>query len=120
MTANVFGDLPGSLDYISGSYHAFGNNGTTPEGTSTNQGTNTSINDIIGNGSLSVSTVLHAMNKSLGSDHLPIITELHDRSTRAFDFIACTPWRPRPDSSPAHNRIPIPVSRDAKRSQYVD
>jgi hypothetical protein len=76
MTANIFDDVPGNLDYVAGSYHAFGNNGTTPEGANVdNPGVNTSLNDIIGNGSLSPSQVLAAMNGSIGSDHLPVVAD---------------------------------------------
>jgi autotransporter-associated beta strand protein len=76
MTGNVYNDATGNLDYISGSYHAFGNNGTTPEdGNTDSPSTNTSLNDIVGNGPLTPTTVLGAMNKSLGSDHLPVVAD---------------------------------------------
>jgi autotransporter-associated beta strand protein len=76
MTGNVYNDATGNLDYISGSYHAFGNNGTTPEdGNTDSPSTNTSLNDIVGNGPLTPTAVLGAMNKSLGSDHLPVVSD---------------------------------------------
>jgi endonuclease/exonuclease/phosphatase family metal-dependent hydrolase len=76
MTANVINDVPRNLDYITGSYHAFGNNGTiTESGNIDNLTLNTSLNDIIGNGSLTPSQVLAAMNNSQGSDHLPVVAD---------------------------------------------
>jgi autotransporter-associated beta strand protein len=73
MTYNVFSDAPGVLGYINNSYHAFGNNGTTPYAGSVNSGSNTSLNDLVG--PLSASTVKAAENKSIGSDHLPVVAD---------------------------------------------
>jgi autotransporter-associated beta strand protein len=76
MTGNVYNDAAGTLNYISGSYHAFGNNGTTPEdGNTDSPSTNTSLNDIVGYGPLSTTTVFNAMQKNLGSDHLPVVAD---------------------------------------------
>jgi hypothetical protein len=75
MTANVYNDSTGTLDYVQGSFHAFGNNGTTSYEGNTNSGANTSLNDIVGNGSLTTAQVFAAMNKSIGSDHLPVVAD---------------------------------------------
>jgi Endonuclease/Exonuclease/phosphatase family len=75
MTSNVYTGAVGDLDYLANSYHAFGNNGTTNEGGNINSTSNTSLNDIIGNGPLTPSQVLSAMNSSLGSDHLPVAAD---------------------------------------------
>jgi autotransporter-associated beta strand protein len=81
MTANVYNDTPGNLDFISGSYHAFGNNGSTAvfgnidSPTSNPSANNSALNDIIGYGPLSPNTVLNAMNDTLGSDHLPVVAD---------------------------------------------
>ncbi len=75
MTGNVCNDSPGTLDYINNSLHAFGNNGSTAEGGSVNSTSNTALNDIIGNGSLTPSEVYAAMNPSTGSDHLPVVAD---------------------------------------------
>jgi hypothetical protein len=83
MTGNVYHDSPGALDYISGSYHPFGNNGGEEEGSNINAGTNTSVNDTQGNGTqgfvdtgtLTVSQILSAESVSLGSDHLPVVAD---------------------------------------------
>ncbi|MGA2441113.1 MAG: autotransporter-associated beta strand repeat-containing protein, partial [Tepidisphaeraceae bacterium] len=77
MTANVFNDTLGNLDYISGSFHAFGNNGTTGYhgNTSTSYPNNTSLNDIVGNGPLTPAQVLADMDKTKGADHLPVVAD---------------------------------------------
>jgi endonuclease/exonuclease/phosphatase family metal-dependent hydrolase len=83
MTGNVYNDSPGGLDYISGSYHPFGNNGGEEEGSNINSGTNSSVNDTQGNGTqgfantgtLTVSQILSAESASLGSDHLPVVAD---------------------------------------------
>jgi autotransporter-associated beta strand protein len=75
MTSNVLDDVAGNLDYVANSAHAFGNNGTTNEGSSVNSSSNTALNDIEGNGPLTPSEVFDAMNGSLGSDHLPVVAD---------------------------------------------
>jgi autotransporter-associated beta strand protein len=75
MTSNVLNDSPGTLNYITNSYHAFGNNGGTAVHGNINSGSNTAINDIIGNGSLTPSQVFAAMNNTTGSDHLPVVAD---------------------------------------------
>jgi endonuclease/exonuclease/phosphatase family metal-dependent hydrolase len=75
MTANVYNDSAGTLDYVAGSLHAFGNNGSVGYKSNVNSSSNTAVNDIVGNGSLTVGGVLSAMNASLGSDHLPVVAD---------------------------------------------
>ncbi len=75
MTSNVYNGTPGSLSYVGNSYHVFGNNGTTAKGAAANLPTNTSINDINGNGTLTSTQVLAAMNKSTGSDHMAVVAD---------------------------------------------
>jgi len=79
MTSNVYYDTPGNLDYIANSNHTFGNNGTTAYGGSTYNSypTNTSLNDINGNGPLTAQGILNsdAVNGSYGSDHLPVVAD---------------------------------------------
>jgi endonuclease/exonuclease/phosphatase family metal-dependent hydrolase len=75
MTTPVYTDAAGTLDYVSGSLHAFGNNGTTTYDKTINSSANTSLNDIVGNGSLTPSQVFAAENANLGSDHLPVVAD---------------------------------------------
>ncbi len=76
MTSNVYDDSPSTLDYISGSLHAFGNNGTTSYEGNVDSNTNTALDDlVVGSNGPSASAVLAAMNPSLGSDHLPVVAD---------------------------------------------
>jgi hypothetical protein len=74
VTSNVLNDS-GTLNYIANSEHAFGNNGSTAEGGSIDSGSNTALNDIVGNGSLTPTDVYNAMNPTTGSDHLPVVSD---------------------------------------------
>ncbi len=75
VTSNVLNDAPGSLDYVANSLHAFGNNGNTAVFGNVNSTSNTALSDIVGNGSLTPSQVLAAMNKTTGSDHLAVVAD---------------------------------------------
>lgn len=75
MTLNIYNGSPGALSYVAGSYHAFANNGTTPYSGNINSVSNTSLNDITGNGPLTTSQVLAAMNNTTGADHLPVVAD---------------------------------------------
>jgi endonuclease/exonuclease/phosphatase family metal-dependent hydrolase len=83
MTSNIYNDAANTLSYVSGSLHPFGNNGGTTYETNINTSSNTAINDIntvtrsnvLPAGSLTSTTVLAAMNNSLGSDHLPVVAD---------------------------------------------
>jgi hypothetical protein len=73
MTSNVYNDT-GTLNYVANSYHAFGNDGSINEGGNIDTlPTNTALSDLVG--PLSASTVLNAMQSSLGSDHLPVVAD---------------------------------------------
>lgn len=80
MTANVFnGTAATGLRYVPASSRAFGNNGTTAVGKSTNLSTNTSLNTNF-SGPISASAALSAL--TTGSDHLPEVT----------DYLIVTPY----------------------------
>jgi hypothetical protein len=74
MTSNVYNGTPGSLSYVNGSAHAFGNNGTTAEGHSVNDGTDTALNsDLYEDGSSFISASSLYGYLTTGSDHLPVV-----------------------------------------------
>jgi autotransporter-associated beta strand protein len=75
LTSNIYNDSTGYLDYVANSYHPFGNNGGTAYNGSVISSSNTALNDISGNGPLTPSQVLAAENKTLGSDHLPVVAD---------------------------------------------
>jgi hypothetical protein len=76
ITQNVLDDAAGGLGYISGSYHAFGNNGTTPEGGNVNSGSNTSLSsDLYEDGSAYISASQLYGYLTTASDHLPVVAD---------------------------------------------
>jgi PKD repeat protein len=74
MTSNVLFGVPGGLAYVPGTYHAFGNNGTTPYFGSVNSGANTALNnDLETNAPISAAQLY--LDLSTASDHLPIVAD---------------------------------------------
>jgi hypothetical protein len=69
MTPNVLNDT-GGLDYVSGSFHVFGNNGTTPYGQEATYSGNTALAGLT---SPSQSDVLSALTTA--SDHYPVVAD---------------------------------------------
>lgn len=74
VTSNVLNDSAGALDYVANSEHVFGNNGTTPYDKNVTNSANTAFADINGSNP-SVSNIIAAMNKSMGSDHYPVVAD---------------------------------------------
>lgn len=76
MTSNVYNGTPGGLGYVNGSLHAFGNNGTTAEGSSVNNGSNTSLSsDLYEDGSSFISASQLYGYLTTASDHLPVVAD---------------------------------------------
>ena len=78
MTANVLNDTAGSLGYVSGSLHNFGNNGTTPANGSVNSGSDTALNsDLVQDGPPNSFISASALYGDLttASDHLPVVAD---------------------------------------------
>ena len=77
MTSNVYYDVAGGLQYVPGSYHAFGNNGTTPYDGSVNSGGNTALADLdprlTNLTGLSAAVLLEDLTGA--SDHLPVVVD---------------------------------------------
>ena len=77
MTANVYYDAAGGLQYVPGTYHSFGNNATTTWGDSVNNGTDTALNDLdprlTSLTGLSAAVLLEDLTGA--SDHLPIVAD---------------------------------------------
>jgi len=72
MSLNVYQDTSATgLQYLSGSYRAFGNDGTTAFGASVNLGSNTALNNLFG--SITAAQTLSALTTA--SDHLPIVAD---------------------------------------------
>lgn len=97
MTANVFnGTSATGLRYVPASARAFGNNGTTNVGKSTNLSTNTSLNTNF-SGPILASDVLAAL--TTGSDHLPQVT----------DYLLVTPYTTWKMQYFSADELPIPA-----------
>jgi PKD repeat protein len=77
MTSNVYYDVAGGLQYVQGSYHSFGNNGSFTYGNSVNTGGNTALNDLDPSLTnlykLTASVLLEDLTGA--SDHLPIVAD---------------------------------------------
>ncbi|HTS16291.1 MAG TPA: PKD domain-containing protein [Verrucomicrobiae bacterium] len=77
MTSNVYYDVAGGLQYVQGSYHLFGNNGSFTWGNSVNVAGNTALNDLD-----PVLTNLYKLTAAVlledltgASDHLPTVAD---------------------------------------------
>jgi hypothetical protein len=74
-TMNILGGT-GAINYISGTLHSFGNNGTTPSGGSVNSGSNTSLNsDLVQDGGALISASTLYADLTTASDHLPVVAD---------------------------------------------
>jgi len=76
MTTNIYAGTPSGLAYIPGTYHTFGNNGTTPYFGSANSGSNTSLNNhLLTNGPVFISASQLYLDLTYASDHLPVVAD---------------------------------------------
>ena len=74
MTSNVYSGVAGGLSLVSGTYHTFGNNGTTPYKGSVNSGSDTALNnDLQANPPISASQLYSDLTTA--SDHLPVVAD---------------------------------------------
>ncbi len=76
MTTNVYYGAPGGLKYVSGTLHAFGNNGKIPYYGTVNSGTNTALNNLlVTNGPVFISAAQLYLDLTNASDHLPVVAD---------------------------------------------
>ncbi len=74
-TMNILGGT-GAINYISGTLHNFGNNGTTPSGGSVNSGSDTALNsDLVTDGGTFISATTLYADLTTASDHLPVVAD---------------------------------------------
>jgi PKD repeat protein len=74
MSSNVYYSVAGGLAYVSGTYHTFGNNGTTPYESSVNNSSNTSLsNSIPTNAPITASQLYQYLTTA--TDHLPVVAD---------------------------------------------
>jgi hypothetical protein len=75
MTSNVINDA-GAINYVSGTLHTFGNNGSTPAGGSVGSGSNTALNsDLVQDGPTFISASQLYGDLTTASDHLPVVAD---------------------------------------------
>jgi hypothetical protein len=74
MTTNVYFGVAGGLALIPGTYHVFGNNGTTPYKGTVNSGSNTALNSDLASGALISASQLY-LDLTDASDHLPVVAD---------------------------------------------
>jgi hypothetical protein len=76
VTQNVLSALPGGIQYIAGSYHTFGVNGSTPVNGSVNNGSDTALdNDLVQDGPTFISASTLYADLTTASDHLPVVAD---------------------------------------------
>jgi PKD repeat protein len=73
MTTNVYYGTPGGLAYVPGTYHVFGNNGSTPYNGSLNSGSNDSLTNLQTGASISAADLY--LDLTTASDHLPVVAD---------------------------------------------
>ena len=64
----------GRVTYVPGTYHTFGNNGTTPYSNSVNTGTDTALNNDLASGA-PISAAQLYLDLTNASDHLPVVAD---------------------------------------------
>jgi PKD repeat protein len=74
MTSNVLYGAPSGLAYVPGTYHIFGNNGSTPYESSVNSSGNSSLNSDLTPGSTITASQLYRYLTG-ASDHLPMVAD---------------------------------------------
>ena len=76
MTTNVYFGVVGGLALVPGTYHVFGNNGTTPYYGSVNSGSNPALNNrLVTNGPVYISAAQLYLDLTTASDHLPVVAD---------------------------------------------
>ncbi len=74
MTTNVYFGVAGGLALVPGTYHVFGNNGTTPYYGSVNSDSNTALNSDLASGAPISASQLY-LDLTTASDHLPVVAD---------------------------------------------
>jgi len=84
MTTNVYYGVAGGLALVPGTYHAFGNNGTTPYKSSVNSGSNTALNNrLVTNGPVFISAAQLYLDLTTASESPARGGRLHHPHRRA-------------------------------------
>jgi hypothetical protein len=73
MTTNVYYGTGSGFKYIPGTYHAFGNNGTTAYYGSVNSGSDTALTNLMASAAISAAQLF--LDLTNASDHLPVVAD---------------------------------------------
>ena len=98
MTSNVYYGVAGGLQYVPGTYHAFGNNATIPWGSAVTNASNTALSGIPSNALISAAQCY--TNLTTATDHLPVVADYTIFIGPAASFTA----------SPTSGTVPLNVS----------
>lgn len=99
LTSNVLNDS-GAVNYINGSLHSFGNNGTTPSGGSVDSGSDTALSsDLVQDGGAFISASTLYADLTTASDHLPVVADYTIATTGAATTTSLTDNGPNPSTS---------------------
>ena len=75
MTSNVYYGVAGGLAYVPGTYHTFGNNGTTPFQGSTASLNNTALKSDLNTNGVGITNLELIVYLTGASDHLPVVAD---------------------------------------------
>ena len=90
----------GTIGYVSGSLHAFGNNGTTPSGGSVDSGSDTALNnDLVQDGGTFISASTLYGDLTTASDHLPAVADYTIVAAPTIGSLAASPATAAPGTS---------------------
>ena len=73
MTTNIYYGAPGGLAYVPGTYHVFGNNGTTAYKGNVGSGSNTALTNLQASAIISAAQLYFDLTNA--SDHLPVVAD---------------------------------------------
>ena len=85
MTSNVLNDSANGLSYVSGSYHAFGNNGSIASGGDLTSSSNTALSGLADR-----AAVIAALGTA--SDHVPVVADYNDTLAPAANSNSIVAW----------------------------
>ncbi len=75
MSSNIYNGTAGGLQYISGTYHTFGNNGTTARFGTVNSAGNTALANVVQDGGTFISQSQLLSDLVGAADHLPVVAD---------------------------------------------
>jgi PKD repeat protein len=75
MTSNVFNGVAGGLAYVAGTYHVFGNDGSTPFESSVNSPDNSALSDDLNTNVTGITAAQLYQYLTTASDHLPVVAD---------------------------------------------